>query len=604
MSPEVCSIFFNTKMTKIGPLSRFLIWRRNHITDATFVMLLSVVVGIAAGFGAVIIKRSVGFIEQLLTEGFSDDIHNYLYFIYPGIGLLIVVLIQKFILKRPVGHGIPNVLYAISKNSSLIKAYQMVASIITSSITVGFGGSVGLEGPTVSTGAAIGSNIGRVLRLDYRRITLLVACASAAAMSAIFKAPIAAIIFALEVLMLDLTMAALAPLLISSVTAALVSYIFMGQYTVYNFQVIEQFNMGNIPFYIILGILAGFISLSFTGIYNFVEDIFDKIKAWYAKLILGVAILGVLLFFLPSLYGEGYDVVSSSLKGDYSELFKNSMFYEYREHSIAIILMFLAVIFLKSFATSATFGAGGIGGIFAPTLFIGVNTGLFLAEILKYMGYDTIVSSNFALIGMCGLIAGVLHAPLTAIFLIAELTGGYHLFIPLMIVSTISYTTINYFVKTSVYTRQLARRGELFTHDKDKMVISLMNVKDLLETKFKTVHKDANLRELVKVITASKRNVFPVVDDDGIFYGVVHLNDIRDVIFKPELYDSVMVSSLMHAPMTSATKDDSMEDIVEKFQRTPQFNIVVLEEGRYVGFVSRANVFSKYRKMLKEFSED
>jgi len=591
-------------MTKIGPLTRFLIWRRNHISDARFVMLLSVVVGFAAGLGAVIIKRSVGLIEHLLTEGFTDDIHNYLYFIYPGIGIFIVVLFNKFILRKPVGHGIPNVLYAISKNSSLIKAYQMFASIITSSITVGFGGSVGLEGPTVSTGAAIGSNIGRVLRLDYRRITLLVGCASAAAMSAIFKSPIAAVIFALEVLMLDLTMAALVPLLISSVTAALVSYVFMGQYTVYNFQVIEQFNLGNIPFYIILGILAGLISLSFTKIYNFVEDAFDKIKSWYAKLILGVTILGVILFFLPSLYGEGYDVVSSSLKGDYSELFKNSMFYDYSENTIAIILMFVAVIFLKSIATSATFGAGGIGGIFAPTLFIGANTGLLLGEILRYLGYETVIASNFALIGMCGLIAGVLHAPLTAIFLIAELTGGYQLFIPLMIVSTISYTTINYFVKTSVYTRQLARRGELFTHDKDKMVISLMNVKDLLETKFKTVHKDANLGELVKVITTSKRNVFPVVDEEGIFYGVVHLNDIRDVIFKPELYDSIMVSSLMHAPMTSATKDDSMEDIVEKFQKTPQFNIVVLENGKYIGFVSRANVFSKYRKMLKEFSED
>jgi len=591
-------------MTKVGPLSRFLIWRRHNISDTTFVMMLSVVVGIAAGLGAVVIKRSVWYIEQLLTKEFSEEIHNYAYFILPGIGLLIVVLIQKFILRKPVGHGIPNVLYAISKNSSLIKPYQMFASILTSSITVGFGGSVGLEGPTVSTGAALGSNIGRVLRLDYRRITLLVACASAGAMSAIFKAPIAAIIFALEVLMLDLTMAALTPLLISSVTAALVSYVFMGQYTVYSFDVIEKFNMGNIPFYLILGVLAGFVSLSFTGIYNFTEDIFDRIKSWYSKLILGVVVLGVLLFFLPSLYGEGYDVVSSSLKGDYSELFKNSMFYNYREHSIAIILMFLAVIILKSFATSATFGAGGIGGIFAPTLFIGVNTGLFLAEILKYFGYETVVSSNFALIGMCGLIAGVLHAPLTAIFLIAELTGGYHLFIPLMIVSTISYTTINYFIKTSVYTRQLARRGELFTHDKDKMVISLMNVRDLLETKFKTVHKNANLGELVKVITSSKRNVFPVVDDDGIFYGVVHLNDIRDVIFKPKLYESVQVTSLMHAPMTSATLDDSMEDIVMKFQKTPQFNIVVLKDGKYIGFVSRANVFSKYRKMLKEFSED
>jgi CIC family chloride channel protein len=567
-------------------------------------MLLSIIVGFGAGIGAVIIKRSVRMIERLLTEGFSVDIHNYLYFIYPGIGLLLVVLFIRFVIRKPVGHGVPNVLYAISKNHSIIRPYQMLASIVTSSITVGFGGSVGLEGPTVATGAAIGSNIGRVLRLDYRRITLLVACASAGAMSAIFKAPIAAIIFALEVLMLDLTMAALVPLLIASVIAALTSYVLMGQYTVYKFEVIAQFNMANIPFYIILGVLAGFISLSFTKIYSFVEDAFDKIKTWYAKLIAGVLILGVLLFFLPSLYGEGYDVVSSSLRGDYSELFHNSIFYEYRENAVAILLMFVAVIFLKSFATSTTFGAGGIGGIFAPTLFVGANTGLLLGEILLVSGYETVLPSNFALIGMCGLIAGVLHAPLTAIFLIAELTGGYQLFVPLMIVSTISYTTINSFVKTSVYTRQLARRGELFTHDKDKMVISLMNVSDLLETKFKTIHKDANLRELVKVITASKRNVFPVVDDEGIFYGVVHLNDIRDVIFKPELYDEVTVSSLMHAPMTSATMEDSMEDIVDKFQKTPHFNIVVLNQGKYVGFVSRANVFSKYRKMLKEFSED
>jgi CIC family chloride channel protein len=373
-------------MTKAGPLTRFLIWRRNHISDSRFVMILSVIVGIAAGFGAVIIKRSVKMIEHLLTEGFVDDLQNFLYIVYPGIGLLFVVVFIKFILKKPVGHGVPNVLYAISKNSSLIKPYQIFASIVTSSLTVGFGGSVGLEGPTVSTGAAIGSNIGRILRLDYRRITLLLGCASAAAMSAIFKAPIAAIIFALEVLMLDLTMAALVPLLIASVTGALVSYIFMGQFTVYEFQVFEQFNLSNIPFYILLGILAGFISLSFTRIYNFVEDSFDRIKTWYLKLISGVIILGGLLFFLPSLYGEGYDVVNSSLRGDYSELFRNSMFYDYRNNMAAVALMLLAVIIFKSFATSVTFGAGGIGGIFAPTLFIGANAGLLLAEILLVLG--------------------------------------------------------------------------------------------------------------------------------------------------------------------------------------------------------------------------
>ncbi len=567
-------------------------------------MILSIVVGLLAGLGAVIIKRSVGFIHNLLIEGNANNLQNYLYFLYPAIGLFIVVIFNRFVLRKPVGHGIPNVLYAISKNSSIIKAYQMFASVITSSITVGFGGSVGLEGPTVSTGAAIGSNLGRWLNLDYRRITLLLGCASAAAMSAIFKSPIAAIIFAVEVLMLDLTMAALLPLLIASVTATLVSYFFMGQFTIYDFQVIEQFNMKNIPFYIILGVLTGFFSLGFKQIYTFVEDTFDKIKSWYMKLLTGSLVLGILLFFFPSLYGEGYEVVSSSLRGDYTELFKNSIFYQYHDQTIAVMLMCIAVIFFKGFATSATFGAGGIGGIFAPTLFIGANAGLLLALILRYLGNTTIASSNFALVGMGGMIAGVLHAPLTAIFLIAELTGGYQLFVPLMIVAIISYTTVNAFTKTSVYTRQLARRGELFTHDKDKMVISLMNVKDLLETKFKTVHKDANLGELVKVITSSKRNVFPVVDDEGIFYGVVHLNDIRDVIFKPELYESVMVSELMQAPISSATLNNSMEDIVDMFQKTPNFNIVVLDNGKYVGFVSRANVFSKYRKMLKEFSED
>ncbi len=591
-------------MTKVSLLTRFLIWRRKYISDTRFVELLSVVIGVLSGLAAVIIKRVVGYVEHLLTKGFAVDIYNYYYFIYPAIGLFLTVVFIKFILKKPVGHGIPNVLYAISKNSGIIRSYQMFASIITSSITVGFGGSVGLEGPTVSTGAAIGSNIGRLLRLDYRRITLLIAAASAGAMSAIFKAPIAAIVFVLEVLMFDLTMSALVPLLISSVSAALVSYAFMGQFSVYHLQVMEPYEMIDIPFFILLGFLSGFASLTFTKVYNFMEDTFDKIDTWYKKLMLGVGILGVLLFFFPSLYGEGYNVISTSLKGDYSELFNNSMFYGYRNNTMAILLMILAIIVFKGFATSATFGAGGIGGIFAPSLFIGANTGLLLAEILIYIGYDHVQPSNFALVGMAGVIAGIIHAPLTAIFLIAELTGGYHLFVPLMIVSTLSYSTIKYFYSTSVYTRQLARRGELFTHDKDKMVIKMMNVKDLLETEFKTISKDATLGDLVKVITQSKRNVFPVVDEDGTFHGVVHLNDIRDVIFKPELYDKVKVESLMHAPMTSASLNDSMEEVVEKFQKTAQYNMVVLDDGKYVGFVSRAKVFSKYREMLKEFSED
>lgn len=591
-------------MTKPSLLVKFLIWRRNHISDQQFLMILSVLVGITSGLAAVVMKRSVHAIQSFLTRGFNVELGNYLYIIYPTIGILIVVVIIRYFLKKPVGDGIPNVLYAISKNSSIIKPYQMYASIVTSSLTVGFGGSVGLEGPTVSTGGAIGSNIGRVLNLDYRGLTLLVASASAGAMSAIFKAPIAAIVFALEVLMLDLTMTALVPLLTASISAALVSYVFLGQDFIYTFRVQGVFELKDIPFYIVLGVLTGFVSLHFTRGYFFITSKFDKLKNWWIKILVGAAILGVLIYFLPVLYGEGYEVVSTSLHGNYTYIFNNSIFYEYRDNIVAVLFMLIAIVFFKGVATSVTFGAGGIGGIFAPTLFLGANTGLFFAEILAYANLGSVEPSSFALVGMAGLIAGVIHAPLTAIFLIAELTGGYGLFVPLMIVSLISFTTINYFEKTSVYTRQLARRGELFTHDKDKMVISLMNVKDLLEKEFLTVDKNGTLGDLVKVIKKSKRNVFPVVDKDGNFYGVVHLNNIREVIFQPELYDEMKVTNLMNEPMATARLEDSMEQIVEKFQKTPHYNLVVLKDGKYVGFVSRAKVFSKYRSLLKKFSED
>jgi len=567
-------------------------------------MILSVLVGITSGLAAVVVKKSVHAIQSFLTRGFDVELGNYLYMLYPTIGILLVVIIIRYFLRKPVGDGIPNVLYAISKNSSIIKPYQMYASVITSSLTVGFGGSVGLEGPTVSTGGAIGSNIGRMLNLDYRGLTLLVAAASAGAMSAIFKSPIAAIIFALEVLMLDLTMTALIPLLIASISAALVSYMFLGQDFIYSFRVQGIFELTDIPYYIALGILTGFVSLYFTRMYFSITNRFDKLNSWWLKILVGAAILGVLIYFLPVLYGEGYDVVSNSLHGNFTYIFNNSIFYDYRNNVVAIMLMLIAMVFFKSVATSVTFGAGGIGGIFAPTLFLGANTGLFFAELIDFTHIGSVEPSSFALVGMAGLIAGVIHAPLTAIFLIAELTGGYGLFVPLMIVSTISYTTITYFEKTSIYTRQLARRGELFTHNKDKMVISLMNVKELLETEFLPVDKNGTLGDLVKVIKKSKRNVFPVIDKEYNFYGVVHLNNIREVIFKPELYDEVKVTNLMNEPMAMAHMDDSMEQIVEKFQKTPHYNLVVLDEGKYVGFVSRAKVFSKYRNLLKKFSSD
>lgn len=583
---------------------KFLIWRRHHLSDKVFIVILSIVIGLLSGFAAVIIKKAVHFIQDLLTQDFNVDYQNYLYFVYPAIGIFLTVIVIKYLLKRPVGHGIPNVLYSISKNSGIFPFYQTYASIVTSALTVGFGGSVGLEGPTVSTGAAIGSNVGQLLRLEFKQLVLLIGCASAAAMAAIFKAPIAAIIFAIEVLMLDLTLTAMVPLLTASVTASIISYVFLGQQFIYNFRVEEEYVISQTPYYILLGVLAGFLSLHFTRTYIYIDNKFLTIKNWFTRFAIGATILGILIFLVPSLYGEGYNAISSCLHGDYSYLFNNTFYYELQNNTTFIIIIFITIILLKVIATSCTFGAGGIGGIFAPSLFIGANAGLFFAEFINKTGITKLDPSNFALVGMAGLIAGVIHAPLTAIFLIAEITGGYMLFIPLMIVSTISYTTIRYFEKNSVYTRQLAKRGELFTHDKDKVILGLMKVDDLLETSFLTVKENATLGELVQTITKSKRNVFPVIDNEGEFRGIVHLNDIRHVIFKPELYDTVLVENLMHSPMTTATLDNTVEEIVEKFQNTNHYNIVVLRDDKYIGFLSRANVFSKYRKMLKAFSED
>jgi len=591
-------------MNRGSYLTRFLLWRRNHITDSQFMIFLSIFIGFLAGLSAVIIKNSVHFIQLLLTQGFSEEYYNFMFFLYPAVGIFLTVLFIRFVIRKKVGHGIPNVLYAISKDSGIIKTFQTYSSIITSALTVGFGGSVGLEGPSVSTGAALGSNIGQFLHLDYRRITLLIACASAGAMSAIFKAPIASIVFALEVLMLDLTLSALVPLLISSTTAAITSYFFLGQGVLYPFDVNESFRLSDITFYIFFGVLCGLISLYFTRVYFLMERFFYNIKSWYRRLVIGVMILGVLIFFIPSLYGEGYSVINSALHGDYSYLFNNSLFYFLKDNAYAVLIGFLFLISLKVVATTATFGAGGIGGIFAPTLFVGANTGLMFAYAVNLFKIGSISESNFALTGMAGMIAGVIHAPLTSIFLIAEITGGYELFVPLMITSTISYATINYFEKNSVYTRQLARRGELFTHNKDKVILSLMRVENLLETKFITVHPDATLGELVKIIPKSKRNIFPVVDEENHLHGIIHLNNIRNVMFDTSMYETTYVRNLMYFPVNVVSPSDSMETIVQKIQKSGHYNVPVLKDGKYIGFVSRANVFSKYRKMLKEFSVD
>ncbi len=567
-------------------------------------LILSAVVGILAGLGAVIIKNGVRFIHELLIQNFSAEDENYWYIIFPTIGILLTLLFIKLVIHQRVGHGIPTVLFAISRDKGVIKQHNIFSSIITSILTVGFGGSVGLEGPTVATGSAIGSNLGRLFHLNHKQILHLLGVACAGAMAAIFKSPIAAIVFATEVIMIDLTMASVVPLLIASSTAVLTSYAFMGQHTLYPFEVTEGFKMSQVHFYVILGIFGGIVSAYFTKTYIFIASIFSAINSWQKRLVLGGLVLGGLIFFFPALFGEGYDAVNSALKGDFSALYTNSIFYGLKDNMMVIFLLFILIVLLKAVATSVTFGAGGIGGIFAPTLFMGAFTGLFYVTLINHFGIAQLNESNFALMGMGALIAGVLHGPLTAIFLIAEITGGYELFVPLMITATISYATVKIFVPNSVYTYQLAKRGELFTHHKDKAVLAMMKVTKLIERNFRTIGPDDTLGDLTKLIAESQRNLFPVVSKENKFVGLIRLDDIRQIIFKPELYDTTYVRSIMITPEVTIDPDESMEAVAKKFQDSGKYNIAVIKDGHYLGFVSRAKVFSKYRSLLRYFSDD
>ncbi len=590
-------------MAKRRPIDRFLSWRKRNISDRAFVIILSVITGISAGFGAVIIKTLVHYIQNLLSVGFDLEHYNIFYLFLPVLGILATVLFTKYLLRQEIGHGIPGVLFAISRTSGKIKRHNMFSSIIASALTVGFGGSVGLEGPTVATGAAIGSNLGMKLRLSYKQVMTLLGCACAAAMAAIFKAPVAAIVFALEVIMLNLSMASIVPLLISSVSAVLTSYLFLGQNFLYTFNLKQGFEFSDVPFYIILGIFTGFASVYFTRVYIFIANKFRLIRTWTGRLVTGGVLLGVMIFILPALFGEGYEGINSALAGEYNYLFADSLYFGYRNSILVMVLVLVLLIVFKVIATSVTFSSGGVGGIFAPTLFTGAHAGLLFAILLNYFGFE-VETSNFVLVAMAGMIAGVIHAPFTSIFLIAEITGGYELFIPLMITSTISYATLKIFVRNSVYTYQLAQRGELITHDKDKAALSLMDVSSLIETNFSTVSPEASLGDLVKIISRSSRNVFPVVDNQNTFLGVVWVNDIRHLVFKRELYDNTYVRELMFMPSPTVSIHESMEDVAYKFQTSSHYNLPVLDGGKYVGFVSRANVFSQYRTMMRNFMEE
>lgn len=582
---------------------RLLHWLRK-MPSRQLMIILSVIVGFLAGIVAVIIRGLVVWIEHLLTSGFAIDYSNYLYVVYPTVGVLLTVVFIKFLLRQPVRDGVPSVLYAISRQHGLIKPHNTYSSIITSTLTVAFGGSVGLEGPTVITGAAIGSNIGRVLGLNYKQTVALLGMASAAAMSAIFKAPIAAIVFALEVILFDMTMTALVPLLIASIVAVLTTYFFQGLDVLYPMKGISIFKLYETPYYIGLGVFTAFISAYFIKFYVWSGKLFDRLHGWFPKFLLGVSALGLIIFMLPSLYGEGYGALNKAMEGDLSFIFDNSLFYFYNGKMGITLLLLLAIILFKVVATSFTFRGGGIGGVFAPTLFIGTMSGLFFVTVINHYGMTDLPVSNFAMVGMAGMLAGVIHAPLTAIFLIAEVTGGYELFLPIMLVATTSYSLTRLMSPRSIYTIQLNKRGDMLTHNKDKSLLSLMDIRDQIETDFAKVHIDATLGDLVKIIADSHRNIFPVVDDENTFYGFIILDQIRHTMFQPELYQTTMVKSLMMKPTNVVNIDDDMETVAQKFQHSGKYNLVVLDGDKYVGFVSRANVFSHYRDLLKDFSEE
>lgn len=566
--------------------------------------LLSFAVGIASAMAAVAMKNAIHYTHLLFTQGVTDGSAGILSLAYPMAGILLTVLVVKYLVRDNISHGISRVLYAISQRKSYIKRHNNWSSILASSLTIGFGGSVGAEAPMTLTGASIGSTVGRYFNLNYKNITLLLGCGAAGAISGIFKAPIGGILFTLEVLMLDLTMSSIVPLLISSVTAASVAYFFMGNDVLFSFQVRESFLLRNLPYYLLLGVFSGLAGVYFTKMTIGIEKLYQKIGNMYVRLIVGGSILGVLIYVFPALYGEGYDTIMVLLKGESLAAVGQTLFGDVASGTWIIILFLTALVLVKVVATASTNGAGGVGGIVAPTLFTGGVAGYLFCSLMNNVFGLELPESSFTLAGMAGLFAAVLHAPLTAIFLIAEITEGYSLFIPLIVSSTVGFITIRSFQKHSIYHQQLASTGELITHDKDKAVITMLEWTKEVETDLVTVHPGDTLGDLVKQVARSKRNIFPVVDEFNILEGVVLLDDIRDKMFIPDLYEKVSVSELMTIPPTYIDIQEKGDVVLDAFTRTGAWNLPVLDGGQYVGFISKSRIFGAYRELLKQFSEE
>ena len=586
-------------------LRKILIWRYKYIPERRFIYILSILVGFLAGIGTLILKNFTHFIQELLEGEYIFKFHNSLYFIFPFIGLLLVYFIKKYFIKREIHHGIPSTLFSISKRNGIIERYKIYASLITAPITAGFGGSVGLQGPAVSTGAAIGSNVAQLFHMNTKTRMLLIGCATAGAMSSMFKAPIAAIIFAVEIFSLDIAFASLIPLLLASVSAVVTSYFFLGTDVLFSYDIQDKFVIKDILFYAALGIGTGFASVYFSKIFFAINRFFKQFKNPLKRLVIGSMAIGVMLYFIPPLYGEGYGIINNLLHGDHLAALGTTPFDEYTDNIWVVMGLLAGIAIFKAIAMTTTFAAGGVGGIFIPTLVMGSTLGNLFAKVINNIGLGFHVSeSNFTLLGMTGLMAGVLHAPLTAIFLIAEITGGYELFVPLMLVTAISFSITRYFVSHSIYTLELAKRGELITHNKDKNVLMMMEIDKVIETNFILLSPDMKLGEILKnAVAKSSRNHFPVVNDNNEFLGVIRLDDIRDIMFDTKLYDKVMVKNLMHADADIIIfEKDTMSSIMKKFKTSGAWNLPVIKKGKYYGYISKSRLLTAYRQKLLQVS--
>ena len=580
-------------------LVKFLVWRMKHISNNNFILMLSGVVGLIAGIAAVSLKSSVHVIQGILVQYIYTSGYNFLYLFYPLLGILLTVVVSKYILKEKLGHGITQILFYISKRSSIVKRKLVYSRMLTSAITVGFGGSVGLEAPIVVTGSAIGSNLGRLAHLNYKKRTLLIACGASGAISAIFNSPIAGVIFAIEVILTDVTINKFIPILISSVAGALISHALLGSELLFSFKLQDPFLAQHVHYYIFLGIACGIVSVHFSRFTYLVEGAVQKISNDWNRALLGGMGLALIVLTFPPIYGEGYDTIKQLLNGNESTIFNNSLMYGVTDQTIVIIGLLFAILVIKPVASALTIGSGGSGGIFAPSLFMGGISGYLIAKTINFiLPASDISTSNFTLVAMCGVMSGVLHAPLTAIFLIAEITGGYERFVPLMLVSAISYVTNSYFEEHSLYTKSLIEKGDLIQYDKDRQVLSMMNLKKIIESDLHSIKYDAKLEDMIALVKKSKRNIFPVLNYVGGLEGIVTLDDIRENMFDEEARKRIVVKEIMQLPPAEIHPSDSMQTVMNKFEVTQAWNLPVIENDIYIGFLSKSRIFNAYRTKL------